>query len=221
MKEKDPFLEKRIAKYDEWLSTGGISYSSKVVPVSESLQTQKWVLPAEQVIELLRNARSIALQECMCRTHYKRCDKPLDVCFVLNEVGDKFVEKGHARKISVAEAADVLRKANESGLVHLSLHMPDHEVFALCSCCSCCCHDIQIVKAYGRSDIMVRSEYVAKTDSASCTHCGACVDRCPFDARSLREDRMIYDSRACLGCGLCVTICPAEATIMQPRASQD
>jgi len=218
---KDPFLEKYIAKYDQWLSKGQISFSSKVIPVSESFQAQKWVLPTEQVLELLRSARSVALRKCRCRTHYGRCDKPLEVCFILNEVGDKFVANGDARHISLSEAAQVLLKANESGLVHMSLYMPDHEVFALCSCCSCCCHDIQIVKSYGRKDLMVRSEYVAVTDNAACVHCGECVERCAFDARSFEDEQMVYDAAACFGCGLCVTVCPVGATILQPRESRD
>jgi hypothetical protein len=31
----DPFLEKRLVIYDEWLNKGRISYSSKVIPISE------------------------------------------------------------------------------------------------------------------------------------------------------------------------------------------
>ncbi|SMC63029.1 hypothetical protein SAMN02746065_10629 [Desulfocicer vacuolatum DSM 3385] len=49
----DPFLEKRIVNYDKWLSKGQISASSKVIPVSESLNAKQWVLPTEQVIEIL------------------------------------------------------------------------------------------------------------------------------------------------------------------------
>ncbi len=215
----DPYLEPYIAKYDQWLSKGQISFSSKVIPVFESLDAQQWVLPTDQALELLRNARSVALSNCRCRTHYGRCDKPLDVCLFLNEFGDRFVAKGEARYISLSEAARVLKKANESGLVHMSLYMPDHELAALCSCCSCCCHDMQIAKSYGRKHIMVRSEYVAVTDVALCIHCGECVERCPFDARSLGDGQMAYDAAACYGCGLCVTVCPVEATIMQPRQS--
>ncbi|MCL0074246.1 hypothetical protein M1O50_05195, partial [Dehalococcoidia bacterium] len=181
--ENDPFLEKRLIKYDEWLSKGQLSFSSKVVPVSESFDAKQWVLPTEQAMEILSNAKSVALQNCECRIHYKRCDKPLEVCFLLNEVGDKIVSKGQARHVSLSEATDILRKANESGLVHLSLYMPDHELFALCSCCSCCCHDLQIVKLYKRKDLMVRSEYVATTDSDACIHCGECAERCVFGAR--------------------------------------
>lgn len=213
----DPFLEKYLVKYDEWLNKGQISYSSKVIPISESFNTKQWVLPTEQVMEILRNAKSVAVQNCECRVHYERCDNPLEVCFLLNDVGNKFVTRGEARHVDLKEAAKILNKANESGLVHLSLYMPDHEIYALCSCCSCCCHDLQIVKHYERKDLIVRSEYIAVTSSDDCIHCGECADRCVFCARVLQDEKMEYFAETCLGCGLCVTVCPVEATSMTLR----
>lgn len=218
-KINDPFLGKRLAAYDQWLEAGQISCSSKVIPVTEALRAKQWVLPTEQVFEILRHADSVALQNCECRTHYGRCDKPVEVCFLLNGVADRFVSRGLARHVSLSEAAEVLQKANESGLVHLSLYMPDHQVYALCSCCACCCHELQIVRLSGRKDLLVHSEYVAVTDPETCIHCGDCVDRCPFDARTFEGDRMIYQRDECAGCGLCVTICPTGATVMQNRRS--
>lgn len=216
-KEDVSFLEKYVVKYDEWLSKGLISFSSKVIPVSESLTAEKWILPTEQAIAILRGARSLALQKCVCRVHYKRCENPEEVCLLLNEVGEKFVAKGEARQISLPEAKEVLRKANESGLVHLTLYRPNHQIFALCSCCSCCCHDLQIMKLFDRKELLVRSEYVAFTDPQICINCGACVERCVFDARVFLDKRLTYHSSACMGCGLCVTVCPVEATCMRPH----
>jgi hypothetical protein len=66
-------------------------------------------MPTEQVLEVLGAAESIALQDCVCRTHYKRCEKPLEVCLLLNGIGDKVVARGKARPISMDDAADVLR----------------------------------------------------------------------------------------------------------------
>lgn len=136
---------------------------------------------------------------------------------MLNDVGDKFVSKRKARHVDLAEAADIITKANESGLVHLSLYMPDHEIFALCSCCPCCCHDLQIVKFLERKDLMVHSEYVAVTIAEDCIHCGECVERCVFGVRVFQDEKMEYNAKACVGCGLCVTICPVEATSMALR----
>lgn len=211
MKFSDPFLKQRLIRYDEWLDKGQIRYSSKVIPVGESLENKQKVMPSEQVIEILRKATFLSVQDCECRTHYKRCDHPLEVCLILNDNGEKLVSEGEARKIDFPEAVDILKKANQSGLVHLSLYQPDHEVFALCSCCPCCCHDLQIVSIYGRKDLMARSDYVAETDEDLCIHCGACVERCYFNARTMDGECMVYDPGLCMGCGLCVTSCPVDA----------
>lgn len=219
-KYSDPFLENRLVRYDEWLSKGQISHSSKVIPISESFDAKQWVLPTAQVMEILRTARSVAVQNCECRTHYKRCDNPLEVCFLLNAVAENFVKKERAHQVDLIEATEILKRANESGLVHLSLYMPDHEVFALCSCCPCCCHDLQIVKNFERKDLMLRSEYVAVTIFGNCIHCGTCVDRCAFGARVFRDEKMEYDAEACLGCGLCVTTCPVETIFMEARQAE-
>jgi len=214
-KNKDPFLNERLTKYDQWLAEGKISFSSKVIPISRSLETCQYVLPTEQVSELLRKAKSIALAECNCRKHYQRCDNPLEVCFYLNEFADRFVTLNQARYVEIDEALDILEIANEKGLVYLSLYMPDHEIYALCSCCTCCCHDLQIVRLYNRKDLMVRSDYVAVTNFDSCSHCGNCIDRCIFEARYWENDKMRFDAELCYGCGLCVTTCPEEAITMR------
>ena len=221
-KEKhiDPYLEKYLIKYDKWLNKRQIAYSSRVIPVSESLNAKQWVLPTEQVLSILRNASTVAVQNCACRTHYKRCDNPLEVCFLLNETADKAVSDGRARYVDLTEAVDILTKANLSGLIHLSLYRPDHKVFALCSCCPCCCHDLQIVNLFERKDLLVRSEYVAMTSSEDCIHCGECVERCVFRARIFQNEKMEYNAEACLGCGLCITICPVGATSMSLRKSE-
>ena len=216
-KRNDPFLKERLDRYDRWLRMGGISHSSKVIPVRESIEGEQWVLPTEQATAILRRASSMAVQDCECRTHYQRCDHPREVCLLLDDIADGLIAKDEARPVNLAEAADILRKANESGLVHLTLYRPDHRVYALCSCCSCCCHDLQIIEAFGRPELMVRSDYVAETEGDACIHCGDCVERCFFGARFWRNGVVTYEPASCVGCGLCVTICPTEATGLVPR----
>jgi Pyruvate/2-oxoacid:ferredoxin oxidoreductase delta subunit len=208
---KDMFLEKYLEKYDKWLGSGEIPYASKVVPVRESFEAKQWVMPSEQALEILRKAETIALNDCVCRSHYKRCDHPLDVCFLIDELAVKRVEKQTARCIDIKEAEDVLQKANKRGLVHLTFYKPGNKIYAFCSCCECCCHDLQLLKLYNRADLIARSSYIAVTDIAACMDCGECIDRCFFSARTWQEEKMNYNPDLCYGCGLCITVCPEEA----------
>lgn len=94
MEQVDDFLKKYVEKYDQWLAGNQVDFSSKVIPVNESLNSTRWILPSVQVLELLDGVTSIALADCRCRTHYSRCDKPKDVCLVFNKVADHFVANG-------------------------------------------------------------------------------------------------------------------------------
>lgn len=215
MRSADPFLMDRMIRYDRWIKNGEISYSSKIIPVSESIDARQWILPTEQVVGILKAADPIGLSDCVCRSHYRRCDHPLEVCLLLNSVAEKGIEKDDCRRVSFDEARKVLDNANQRGLVHLSFHMPGPEIYALCSCCDCCCHDLQILTQYQRPDLVVRSDFIARDDPESCIHCGQCVERCLFDARRMSRDEMIYDPKKCYGCGLCATTCPTETIEMR------
>ena len=114
-----------MVKYDQWLNSGKIDFSSKVIPINESIEAEQWVLPTEQALEILRKARTVALTNCACRTHYRRCDKPVEVCLTLNETGEKEIAQGLARPITLSEAAKVLRKANENG--QFAMHFGRHD----------------------------------------------------------------------------------------------
>ncbi len=210
----DDFLGDRLKEYKKWLDEGKISYSSKVIPVRESLDDRQWVLPTQQVLAIIKDADVIALADCVCRGHYKRCQNPVDVCLLLNDYGENVVSKDRARKISYEEAASRLKAASDSGLVHLSLYRPDHRLYALCSCCSCCCHDLQLLLSHGQDHLVAHSDYVASTNEGMCDHCGECVSRCAPGARELRDEEMVCNADACFGCGLCVAACPMGAISM-------
>jgi ferredoxin len=214
---QDAFLDERLARYDKWYRGGKIPFSSKVIPVRESIAGKQWIVPTEQALEFLRNARSFAVTDCVCRSHYKRCDHPTEICFLINDASDAAIARSIARRLPLEEAERLLHQANKRGLVHLTIYNPRQYVYAICSCCSCCCHDLQFLQKHGRADLVVRSEYAAQTDMNACIHCGDCIARCVFEARTWDDGQMRYDTDACYGCGLCVTACPAGATVMERR----
>jgi Pyruvate/2-oxoacid:ferredoxin oxidoreductase delta subunit len=214
---RDRELEERMVKFDTWVKEGKIPSSSKVIPIQQSLSTLQWVLPTQQVLEILRNSRSFALADCMCRSKHKRCDKPLEVCFYTNDVADKKVAEGSARHVDLNEAAERLRLANEHGLVHLTIYNPDQHVYALCSCCACCCHDIEFMKKLGRPDLVAHADYIAEVDAGTCSNCGVCSQRCIFDALEMQDGSVTYHREKCYGCGVCVTTCPTGSISMALR----
>lgn len=211
------FLDDTREKYDHWQAQGRIRFTSKVIPVAQSLERKQWILPAQKVLEHLRNARSFALSTCRCRTLGGHCQRPREVCFTLNDFADAWLAKGQARRCSLDEAEERLAQANESGLVHLTLYSPEHHLFAVCSCCPCCCHDLQFLLAQGRRDLVAKAEYLAVWDQEACRGCLACVERCPFGARQESQEGLTYDPALCYGCGLCVTACPDGALSLELR----
>lgn len=56
----------------------------------------------------------------------------------------------------------------------------------------------------------------AVIDPDLCTHCGACIEHCRFDA--IEEDGDVRVSALrCEGCAVCTRVCPVAAISMQPR----
>ncbi|MCB2191328.1 MAG: 4Fe-4S binding protein [Deltaproteobacteria bacterium] len=220
IEQADEELEQRLHKYDAWVTEGKIPCSSKVIPVRQSLKFMQWVLPTQQVLELLRNSRSFSLAKCLCRSKHQRCDNPLEVCFYINDVADKKVEQGEARRVGLQAAAEVLKLANEHGLVHLTIYNPEQHVYALCSCCQCCCHDIGFMKKLGRPDLVAHADYVAVVDTDACAQCGECIERCVFGAQSGEPGAVVFQQDKCFGCGLCVSTCASNAIQMVLRSGQ-
>ena len=215
----DDFLKKYLVKYDDWLGRGLISSSSRVVPVAKSLGAEPWVLPGRQLAGILDEADRLAVGDCVCRSHYHRCDAPLDICLYLDQAAEKMAAAGRGRPVSRDEAELVLERADRHGLVHLALNSPSRQPFAFCSCCACCCHDLQLLLVHGQERLVTRSDFTAVTDPEACSECGACVDRCVFGARKVTETGGLeFYPELCRGCGLCVSACPDGAVTMAPVA---
>jgi ferredoxin len=53
---------------------------------------------------------------------------------------------------------------------------------------------------------------IAKVDADKCTGCGACVDICPVNAISIKNNKAVI-GKECIGCRACETQCPMEAII--------
>ncbi|MFX1466263.1 MAG: ATP-binding protein [Promethearchaeota archaeon] len=202
----------RIEKTEKDIKTGRISSSSKVIPIEKAFDARQYILPTEQALHFLKEANTVALTDCGCRMTFENCKNPVDTCLLFDEEAKYLISRGYARQITLDEARKVLKIANQAGLVHLTLYLPDQKVYAVCSCCPCCCHDLQPLLEYGKTSFVAKSDYIATVDTELCDGCGICIERCVFSARKLQNGKSTLIAEKCYGCGLCVTTCPTDAT---------
>jgi len=206
------YISTRIGKTERTIKSGQLKYSSKVIPIRKAIPVTQYILPTQQAIEILKEATFFALAKCGCRVAFRNCNNPLDTCLLLDEEAEYLMSRGYAKKISLEEAENVLETANRASLVHLTLYLPGQKIYAICSCCPCCCHDLQALLRYGKTFFVAKSDYIAICDTDLCNGCGACIKRCLFGARKMQNEKSTVKEDNCYGCGLCVTTCPTGAS---------
>jgi Na+-translocating ferredoxin:NAD+ oxidoreductase subunit B len=196
----------------------------RVVPVNASIDARGEVLPYELVEELVRGGRGhYAVSNCICRQERqlagKGCSRPMDSCLSFGTAADYITRSGRGRAISQQEMIDLLRRADEAGLV-LQAANARRAVF-ICTCCSCCCAVLRSLKRHPAPASIVVTPFVVTLHADACQGCGACEPRCQMDALRMEDSRATLDAGRCIGCGLCVTTCPAGALALARKPPEE
>jgi len=84
------------------------------VPVNVEIEAEHRVLNLKNVKQILSNARTISVMDCVCRVKFGHCDAPVNTCIDMNEVAERNIRNGVAREITLDEALDVLEKTSEA-----------------------------------------------------------------------------------------------------------
>jgi|Deesub1362A_J573_1020465.scaffolds.fasta_scaffold05303_3 Fe-S-cluster-containing hydrogenase component 2 len=194
---------------------------SRVIPVGRVVENRQEILPHEQAAKVVEAQEFLALTTCYCRHEAelldKACGAPKDVCLIFGPFARYVVDRGLAREIDRAEAREVLERAEEAGLIHVSDNVAAGANF-ICNCCGCCCLFLKTVTALDAPGSVAPAAWLAVVDAAECTACGACADACQVGAVTQQdEDPAQVDPERCLGCGHCATACAFEAITMERR----
>ena len=196
----------------------------RYIPVKESIEHDKHaVLPFDRMEVVIHRARRIAVAHCACRMAAdlmgrKRCDSPMEVCMKYDELADYVIERGMGREVSRAEALEIIRHAEDAGLVHM-VDNTREEIKHTCNCCGCCCWSVGTIKRRRiPRDVLVATYFLRETDPEACTGCGQCIDICPVDAIAMEGDYPQVDNDWCIGCGLCLRPCPTSAAYLKRRS---
>ncbi|MGD2104964.1 MAG: 4Fe-4S binding protein [Anaerolineae bacterium] len=223
------FYEEQLPRLDEELALlieeylqetqGGSVTQAKpavhrVIPVEESIPFELEIFPYERASEMLENAKSWGVRDCICRVQQRLigdgCDYPVENCIVFAPVEGAFDHNDVSRAISKEHALQLLQEAANAGLVHSTGNYREPNYY-ICNCCTCCCGILRGVAEFGFPNAVAKSSFRSSVEVAECIGCGDCVDRCQFGALSVREEVCEVDDARCVGCGVCVSACPTEA----------
>ncbi|MBN2229521.1 MAG: 4Fe-4S binding protein [Candidatus Thorarchaeota archaeon] len=197
----------------------------KVIPVNQSLSSDLNVHPYEQAEQLLENAASWGVRECICKKQKaligEPCSYPTTVCLVFakNKV-DAFEHDELTKTITKEESLKLLKDAENAGLVHCSYNTQSGHNY-ICNCCTCCCGVLRGVNATEHPREYIKTDFLISIDTDLCSGCGTCLDRCQFEALSVPEDICVVDPERCIGCGVCAIVCPENALSLVRKSSPD
>jgi len=204
----------------------------KTLEINEEVPTGTQILPFEVANSYIRSANYIAVGDCPCRVHAeeqdgkKRCNKPINVCLVFDNVARYWADKGIGRLLSHEEADAVLHEAAQAGLVHVTTNNQEFDVNMggmICNCCSCCCFILQgLLKTRGKGGL-AKSNFQPEFLMDKCTLCLRCVNLCPVNAifhhqphtKDLSDNYLKLDQDLCIGCGVCASVCKSDAVILK------
>ncbi|OHD64004.1 MAG: hypothetical protein A2176_15950 [Spirochaetes bacterium RBG_13_51_14] len=190
----------------------------KVVPIEREIPHDSVIEPYESLTKLIENAKSWAVEECICKKEKhllgRGCDYPREVCLGIAPLENFFDNFFWGKPISKDEALRILTMSEEAGLVHMTTNQQQGQIY-ICNCCGCCCGMLRGINEMGELGAVGRSNYRAVVDASLCTACGVCEDRCQVRAIDMNDVASV--NKRCIGCGLCVTTCPAEAVKLVRR----
>jgi ferredoxin len=193
---------------------------------AESALPNDTVMLLGEVEEMIDAATDIVVQPCDCRRLGQNCDRPVETCIWLDGSALEALERGHGRPITKKEAKELLRWADNRGLMHTAdSEWRTRGLHAICNCCACDCYPFRAAQELGSKGVWPRSRHIAVHDQERCNLCGACVKRCHFDAffhdgsavevEGKTKKNVLFDPARCWGCGLCAHTCPSGAIVMQ------
>ena len=171
----------------------------RVMPVMSAIENDTHKASYDEISTLIEKAWAISVGPCSCRRSRRLMGEGCghleeDMCLYLNDNAISFSKNGEHRLITKEKAYEILRRAEDNGLVHeVNQSLGFDDVTAICNCCGCSCYALRIAELF-RSPNGVSSNFIARVDKDKCVACGQCVENCQTNAVRLGQKHCLTDS---------------------------
>ena len=164
----------------------------RVIPIESAIDGNTRAASFEEISYHLNKHTRFAVAPCTCRVSRRLLGEACGVledelCIQLGEGAEYYIRTGRAREITKEEAIEIIKKAEENGLMHSVPNIDGAETLhAICNCDGNSCYSMRNAQYFNSPD-MIRSNYVAEVDKDKCVACGQCVENCPVNALKLGQ----------------------------------
>ena len=164
----------------------------RVIPVESAIEGLSGVTDDERLSYYLNKYDTFSVSPCSCRASRTLLGDGCghlaeDMCVQMGKGAEHYIRSGRARQISREEAYEIVKRAEENGLMHDIPNIEGSgETSAICNCCACACFGLRAGMMFGARDA-IRSNFVAEVDEAKCVACAQCVEVCPGNALKLGQ----------------------------------
>ena len=197
----EEYTRRRIAMVAPVMQNGkqGMMFM-RVMPVMSAIENNSKTASYDEVRTLIEKASDISVGPCCCRRSRRLIGEGCghleeDMCMYLNDNAINYSRLGSHRLITKEEAYEILKRAEDNGLVHEINQTPGFEdTTAICNCCGCSCYALRIAN-YFRSAKSIQSNFLAKVDKNKCVACGQCVENCQTNALKLGQKCSTVDPK--------------------------
>ncbi len=164
----------------------------RVIPIEKAIDGESRRASYEELSKHIEEHDIFSVSNCSCRTareimgegcgHLKE-----DMCIQMGHAAEYYIRTGRGRQVQKEEVYEILRRAEENGLMHEIPNLDgDGKTHAICNCCGCGCFSMRTAEMFINAD-MVRSNYISQVDRDKCVACGQCVENCPVNALQLGQ----------------------------------